>query len=284
MNIDAARPETTHHPVPLHGYVPGHVIVPPGERLLIDMRQTWAAAPQTPVEVEMHDARRLQAESGCSPADFFAQFSFVLLQHRTAMLEPEWADPGAVASVYAAEVKTLIDEQLRLDGVEVSTAGSVAIRRGPGADNYGAGVHQDYGLTPDDYEANVAAFVAGTPYAAAGRQWRQKFAADGVRGFSMINFWRPVLPMRGPIEAMPLAVCDPRTVSSQDVVPSGLLGFTSTGEPTVDLRLKHSPAQRWCYYPRMTRDEVLVFKNFEYVKERGRGPVDRPQLLPHSLC
>ena len=179
--------------------------------------------------------------------------------------------PGAVASVYAAEVKTLIDEQLRLDGVEVSTAGSVAIRRGPGADNYGAGVHQDYGLTPDDYEANVAAFVAGTPYAAAGRQWRQKFAADGVRGFSMINFWRPVLPMRGPIEAMPLAVCDPRTVSSQDVVPSGLLGFTSTGEPTVDLRLKHSPAQRWCYYPRMTRDEVLVFKNFEYVKERDEG-------------
>ena len=127
--------------------------------------------------------------------------------------------------MYAADVEALITEELRLDGmVQVNTSGSIAIRRGPGPEAYGTVVHQDYGVTPDDFEANLAAFTAGTPHASVARQWREKFDADRVRGFSMINFWRPVLPMRRPIESMPLAVCDPRTVNASDVVPSGLLG------------------------------------------------------------
>ena len=217
-----------------------------------------------PIIVEMHDARVLQTALGCSPADFFKQYSFVLLDHQTAMSGSGWSDWREVSSLYAAKVEALVTEELRLDGMlRVNTSGSVAIRRGPGADGYGAGVHQDYGPTPDEFEANLAAFTAGTPHASVAGQWREKLNADRVRGFSMINFWRPVLPMQGPIEAMPLAVCDPRTVNQQDVVPSGLLGCTASGVPTVDLRLKHRPTQRWYYYPRMTTDEVLVFKNFE---------------------
>ena len=273
MGTSSRKLETAPNPVALHGYVPHDVALQPGERLHIDMRpgarQAPAAAPPTPITVEMHDARVLQTASGCAPADFFKQYSFVLLDHQTAMSESGWSEWGEVASVYAAEVDALVTEELRVDGmVRVNTSGSVAIRRGPGADGYGTGVHQDYGVTPDDFEANLAAFTAGTPHGSVAGQWREKFDADRVRGFAMINFWRPIRPMQKPLESMPLAVCDPRTVSPDDLVPSALLGFTPSGVPTVYLTLKYSPTQRWYYYPTMTTDEVLVFKNFEYFKGR----------------
>ena len=34
------------------------------------------------------------------------------------------------------------------------------------------------------------------------------------------------------------------------------------------MRLKYSEKQKWMYYPKMEKDEVLVFKSFEIYKER----------------
>ena len=35
-------------------------------------------------------------------------------------------------------------------------------------------------------------------------------------GFMAVNFWRPVLPMKGPVKKAPLAVCDPSSVKLEE--------------------------------------------------------------------
>ena len=83
------------------------------------------------------------------------------------------------------------------------------LRRGPETANpfYGTAVHQDYGLSADDYEENVAAY--GTDEAAA--VWRKQYDRDEVTGFLVINFWRTVY-MDEPLRHLPLTICDPYSV------------------------------------------------------------------------
>lgn len=64
----------------------------------------------------------------------------------------------------------------------------------------------------------------------------------------------------------PLALLDPNTVEMDDVVPTALYGFTATKTPTSQASLKFNPAHQWYYYPNMTKDEVIVFKQFECFK------------------
>jgi hypothetical protein len=126
---------------------------------------------------------------------------------------------------------------------------------------YASGVHQDFGVTADDYQKSLEAFT--TPEIARG--WRHRYEQDDVEGFMVINFWRTVYA-DGPLHHMPLALCEPRSVQVDDCVPLGLLEFAPTGKPTNQLALRFNPEQTWYYYPGMTGDEVLAFKNFQCFK------------------
>merc|ERR1712190_214028 len=87
-----------------------------------------------------------------------------------------------------------------------------------------------------------------------------------VKGLMVLNFWRPVLPMKGPVQKTPLAVCDPSSIRLEDVIPVNVrrdsMGYVKM------LDLAHNPEQTWYYYPDMTVDEVLVFKSFQYFKKQ----------------
>jgi hypothetical protein len=119
----------------------------------------------------------------------------------------------------------------------------------------------------DDYYNQVKAY--GTEYGA--EYWKENYEKEEVKGFIVLNFWRPTLPMKGPVERNPLAFCEPSTVSFDDVLPSSLLGFTQTGLPSYDMRLKHSEKQKWLFYPKMTKDEVIIFKSFDLMKNAKPG-------------
>ncbi|HLI78363.1 MAG TPA: CmcJ/NvfI family oxidoreductase [Candidatus Binataceae bacterium] len=74
------------------------------------------------------------------------------------------------------------------------------------------------------------------------------------RRFAEINIWRP---LRGPVLARPLAICDARSIAPEDLVPT-------------DRYLKHevymmtpSPAHRWFYFPRMLAGETLLIKGYD---------------------
>jgi hypothetical protein len=70
----------------------------------------------------------------------------------------------------------------------------------------------------------------------------------------VINLWRPLF---SPLQDAPLAVCDSRTVASDDLVPSDLVYRHRVGET---YSVKYNPAHQWYYVPEMRRDEALLLK------------------------
>jgi hypothetical protein len=77
------------------------------------------------------------------------------------------------------------------------------------------------------------------------------------RRFAIVQVWRPI---RYPVETFPLAICDAQSLASADLVVSerrypGRIGQTYA--------ITHNPAHRWYWFPRVRREEALVFKVYD---------------------
>jgi hypothetical protein len=103
-----------------------------------------------------------------------------------------------------------------------------------------------------------------------------------LRGrFAIIQVWRPI---RHPVETFPLAICDARTIATRDFVVSerrypGRVGQTYA--------VTFNPAHHWYWFPHMRRDEALVFKVFDSLKDgRARWTAhtafEDPTSPPHA--
>ena len=77
------------------------------------------------------------------------------------------------------------------------------------------------------------------------------------RRFLEVNVWRPIT---GPLEEAPLAVCDARTISQEDLIATDLIYPDKVGET---YSFSYSPAHRWYYFPKMQRHEALLIKCFD---------------------
>ena len=84
------------------------------------------------------------------------------------------------------------------------------------------------------------------------------------RRFAIIQVWRPI---RYPVETHPLAICNARSVSPVDFVISERRYPNRIGQTYV---ITHNPAHQWYWFPRMARDEALVFKVYDSAKD-GRA-------------
>jgi len=221
----------------------------------------------------IHNARALQ-RAGTQADEFFREYGFVLLNHESKVrdwasdLRTQSVSPD-IADTYYAEVEELIRSRLLPDrDLEIwhtglgLVPGESSLRRGPGSRNgYVPFVHADYGLTAEDYQDTAQ--LRSTELAA--RNWRLEYDREHVNGFMVIDFWRPV-NMQLPVRFLPLAVCDPRSVDTDDIVHSGLLNATASGETNNIMQLRFNDGQRWYYYPKMTGSEVLAFTAFRCTK------------------
>jgi hypothetical protein len=84
------------------------------------------------------------------------------------------------------------------------------------------------------------------------------------RRFAIIQVWRPI---RHPVETFPLAMAEARSLSPDNLVISerrypGRVGQTYA--------ITYNPAQKWFWFPRMRREEALVFKVYDSMKD-GRA-------------
>jgi len=84
------------------------------------------------------------------------------------------------------------------------------------------------------------------------------------RRFSIVQVWRPI---RHPVETFPLAICDARSVSFDDFVISERRYPNRVGQT---YSVTYNPAHKWYWFPRMRRDEALVFKVYDSAKD-GRA-------------
>jgi hypothetical protein len=83
------------------------------------------------------------------------------------------------------------------------------------------------------------------------------------RRFAFINVWRSISDQ--PVEKKPLAMCDTRSTPASDYFKYELVFPDRVGE---NYSLKFSEKHKWHYFPRMTKDECLIFKVYEK-KEDG---------------
>ena len=98
----------------------------------------------------------------------------------------------------------------------------------------------------------------------------------------------------------PLAMCDARSIAEADLIPTALANYGAGQAKSAAERIDEgigqfdifqasaSPAHKWNYYPKMDRDEVLVFKTFDS-KIPVRSALAHWQFgavttRPHSSC
>lgn len=99
--------------------------------------------------------------------------------------------------------------------------------------------------------------------------------------FGVIQVWRPI---RHPVETYPLAMADAQSLSPDDMVISERRYPDRVGQTYA---ITYNPAHKWFYFPRMRRDEALVFKVFDSMKDgRARWTAhtafEDPTSPPHA--
>jgi hypothetical protein len=83
------------------------------------------------------------------------------------------------------------------------------------------------------------------------------------------NVWRSLTP---PPQDFPLALCDLRTVRSESLVRAVSKDNPASRGQAFEFYLsRYDPGQRWCYFSNLTRDEVLVFQQYDTAASQRSG-------------
>ena len=189
--------------------------------------------------VSIHDARDLD------PSPRLDSEGFALLRHETKVAD--LYDARAVRRDYYPEMEALVAKEtgaVRVLAFDHNVRNPEKAEQGKdGAQGPVRFVHNDYtlgsgpqrvaDLLPDDAEGLL------------------------TRRFAVINVWKPI---RGPVQATPLAFCDARTMKQDDFVPTNLEYGDRTGEV---YSVTYDQGHRWFYYPAMTSEEALLLKCYD---------------------
>ncbi len=84
------------------------------------------------------------------------------------------------------------------------------------------------------------------------------------RRFAIVQVWRPI---RHPVETFPLAICDARSLTPDNLVISERRYPNRVGQTYA---ITYNPNHKWYWFPRMRREEALVFKVYDSLKD-GRA-------------
>ncbi|OGA21883.1 MAG: hypothetical protein A3I02_15810 [Betaproteobacteria bacterium RIFCSPLOWO2_02_FULL_67_26] len=207
-----------------------------------------------------HELRRMDVRDGRPLALAFSLDGngFVFVEHKTRVTD--FFDPAQLNAVYYPEVERLIRE---LSGASRVVLFDHTLRSGDEGEREARlirepvlSAHNDYtewsgpqrvrDLLPDEAERLLA------------------------HRFAIIQVWRAI---NQPIQSNPLAVADAGSVAFEDLLVAerrypGRVGQT--------YRLMHNPGHRWFYFPRMRRDEALVFKVYDSEQD------GRARFTPHT--
>lgn len=169
---------------------------------------------------------------------------FTLLQHETKT--QDFYDDAHVAEVYYSEIRDLAKQESGADEVFVIShitrnEAEAALGKRLGAHRL---VHNDFTPSFDSTIAPLLENVEREPTRIAVYNLWRRFDADGLDA--------------------PFAVCDARSVSEDELIPTDLHNYGSSEGFAVEIYQScYSDQHRWYYYPQMNRDEVLMFKTYD---------------------
>ncbi len=170
---------------------------------------------------------------------------FAFVDHPTKV--KDFYDDAEVAAVYNPEVEALIKAHTGASRVFVfdhtRRSTSQALREKHNARDPAGAAHTDYtdwsaaqrikDLLPDEAEALLA------------------------KRFAIINVWRSVA---GTIEEWPLGLCDARSVDDAHLHTVERRAYNRVGQTR---HASYDAGNVWYYFPRMTRDEAVLIKNYD---------------------
>ncbi len=81
--------------------------------------------------------------------------------------------------------------------------------------------------------------------------------------FAIVQVWRAI---NKPIESNPLAMCEGKSLAAGDLIASERRYPDRVGET---YQVAYNPDHKWFYFPRMNRDEALVFKVYDSRTDGG---------------
>ena len=170
---------------------------------------------------------------------------FEFVDHPTKMTN--FFNPEQLANIYYPEVETLIKQRTGASRVLIFDhtlrSGDQSTREEKWAREPVLSVHNDYtewsgpqrvrDLLPDEADELLK------------------------RRMAIVQVWRAI---NKPIESNPLAICEAKTLSAGDLIASERRYPDRVGET---YQVAYNAEHRWFYFPRMNRDEALVFKVFD---------------------
>ena len=196
--------------------------------------------PLEPHRMQIHDLRPIARELSLDVQ------GFAVAEHRSAVRD--FWDDDEVRRVYYPEAEAVIKQATGASRVFIFD--HLQRRRVPGL------VDRSRRGGPRQPATRVHVDHTDRSGPQRGRDLLGDEAEELLKGrVQVINLWRPILDE--PLRDAPLAVCDSRTIASDDLVPSDLVYRDRVGET---YSVKYNPAHSWYYVPQMRRDEALLLK------------------------
>lgn len=226
-------------------------LIPAGEKSAVYIVPPGEGQPNRPAEYDSHlvriqDARPLVDELTLD------REGLILVHSETAV--KDFLDDEEVEATYYPEVEAMMKD---VTGATKVVVFDHTVRIQDEAKSRAKGVREPVRVAHNDY----------TPKSGPQRvrDLLPDEAEDLLKGrYAVINVWRPI---KGPVEAMPIAVADAQSMGPDDFIATDLVYADRVGEI---YDVAYNPDQRWYYFPQMGRDEALLLKCYDS-KEDGRA-------------
>lgn len=190
--------------------------------------------------VTIHDARPLADRFGIDVQ------GFSIARHRTATVD--FYDTAEVREIYYPEMETLVKQAT---GAVKAIVFDHTIRVDDG------GLQRDRKVRPPVRAVHNDFTIAAAEQRVRDLLPKAEARERLARRFGSINVWRPI---SGPVETAPLAICEYASIREADLIAAERRYQERVGGIYY---LAYHPDQRWYYFPRMTRDEIVLLKCYD---------------------
>jgi hypothetical protein len=226
-------------------------IVPDGRK---PFSHQYDPPPGQPVRSHQYESRKVFIQDGRPVADAFSidREGFALVPHVTKVAD--LYDEVELKNAYYPETEALLKAETGASQVLIfdhTIRTSHNRPRGVGLPREAVlRVHNDYTLKSGPQRVRDL--------------WPEEAEARLQKRFAIVNVWRPIV---GPLQQFPLALGDAASLHEDDILATDLIYPDRVGEI---YSIAYNPAQRWFYFPEMSRDEVVLIKTFDSDPARAR--------------
>jgi len=171
---------------------------------------------------------------------------FELINHISAV--EDFYNDQQVVDVYYDEMSSYVKEKVGADTVQIFS--HITRNEAQAESGERKGGHR---LVHNDFTTNFGATL--DPFL--------KETGMSPKRIVVFNLWRRF--DKDGVDT-PFAVCDKRTVSEKELIPTDLYNYLPDQPQALTVEIcqsAHSDAHKWYFFPEMNRDEVLMFKTYD---------------------